>query len=42
MDTHQEEQEKVIEVDEDGGWVDTHHFAGKWNRIEEGSLQING
>ncbi|KAK7091001.1 ubiquitin-like-conjugating enzyme ATG3 [Littorina saxatilis] len=28
MDTHQEEQEKVIEEDDqDGGWVDTHHFA---------------
>ncbi|KAL3847399.1 hypothetical protein ACJMK2_018314 [Sinanodonta woodiana] len=27
VDNHQEEQEKVIEVDdEDGGWVDTHHF----------------
>ena len=30
VDTHQEEQEKLIEVDdEDGGWVDTHHYAGK-------------
>ena len=31
MDSHQENFEKVIEVDgdEDGGWVDTHHFAGK-------------
>ena len=30
MDSHQENFEKVIEVegDEDGGWVDTHHFAG--------------
>ena len=29
MDNHQEEQEKVIEEnDEDGGWVDTHHYAG--------------
>lgn len=28
MDTHQEEQEKVIEEnDQDGGWVDTHHYA---------------
>lgn len=28
MDTHQEDQEKVIEEeDEDGGWVDTHHFT---------------
>lgn len=28
MDTHQEEHEKVIEEqDEDGGWVDTHHYA---------------
>lgn len=28
MDSHQEEQEKVIEEeDQDGGWVDTHHFA---------------
>ena len=30
MDSHQENFEKVIEMegDEDGGWVDTHHFAG--------------
>lgn len=27
VDNHQEDQEKVIEVDDDGGWVDTHHFA---------------
>ena len=28
MDTHQEDQEKVIEEDDqDGGWVDTHHFT---------------
>ncbi|XP_076453829.1 ubiquitin-like-conjugating enzyme ATG3 [Babylonia areolata] len=28
MDTHQEDQEKVIEEDDqDGGWVDTHHFS---------------
>ena len=28
MDNHQEEQEKIIEEDDqDGGWVDTHHFA---------------
>ncbi|KAK3780536.1 hypothetical protein RRG08_032011 [Elysia crispata] len=28
MDTHQEDQEKIIEEeDEDGGWVDTHHFT---------------
>ncbi|XP_022337406.1 ubiquitin-like-conjugating enzyme ATG3 [Crassostrea virginica] len=27
VDSHKEEQEKVIEADdEDGGWVDTHHF----------------
>ena len=30
MDTHQEDQEKVIEEeDEDGGWVDTHHFTSE-------------
>ena len=31
MDSHSEEQEKVIEMegDDDGGWVDTHHFAGE-------------
>lgn len=30
VDSHKEEQEKVIEADdEDGGWVDTHHFPGK-------------
>jgi len=30
VDSHQENFEKVIEMegDEDGGWVDTHHFAG--------------
>ncbi|XP_033760193.1 ubiquitin-like-conjugating enzyme ATG3 [Pecten maximus] len=28
VDNHQEDQEKVIEEDEDGGWVDTHHFPG--------------
>ena len=30
MDSHQENFEKVIEIDgdEDGGWVDTHHYAG--------------
>jgi len=36
VDSHQENFEKVIEVegDEDGGWVDTHHFAGKRFLIE--------
>jgi len=31
VDSHQENFEKVIEVegDDDGGWVDTHHFAGR-------------
>ena len=30
MDNHQEDQEKVIEEeDEDGGWVDTHHFSSE-------------
>ena len=30
VDNHQVEQEKVIEEqDEDGGWVDTHHYSGK-------------
>ena len=30
VDNHQIEQEKVIEEqDEDGGWVDTHHYTGK-------------
>ena len=30
MDTHSNEQEKIIEVegDDDGGWVDTHHYGG--------------
>ncbi len=28
MDSHQEEQERVIEEEDgDGGWVDTHHYA---------------
>lgn len=31
VDSHKEEQEKIIEADdEDGGWVDTHHFPGKY------------
>ena len=24
---HQEENEAIVEPDEDGGWVDTHHFV---------------
>jgi len=30
MDSHQENFEKVIEMEgeDDGGWVDTHHYAG--------------
>ncbi|KAK7489367.1 hypothetical protein BaRGS_00019475 [Batillaria attramentaria] len=39
MDTHQEDQEKVIEEeDDDGGWVDTHHFATSENvaSLQEG------
>ena len=29
MDSHEEKHERVIEeADEDGGWVDTHHYAG--------------
>ena len=29
MDSHEEKHERVIEEeDEDGGWVDTHHYAG--------------
>ena len=28
MDSHREDQEKVIEEDDaEGGWVDTHHYA---------------
>ncbi|CAH1781682.1 unnamed protein product [Owenia fusiformis] len=27
LDNQKEEYEKVIEEDEDGGWVDTHHYA---------------
>lgn len=35
MDSHKEEQEKVIEADdEDGGWVDTHHFPGKCSVVD--------
>ena len=30
IDAHSEEQEKVIEMDDDdGGWVDTHHYASE-------------
>ncbi len=30
MDSHEEKNELVIEEDdEDGGWVDTHHYAGR-------------
>ena len=29
VDSYQEEQERIIEEsDGDGGWVDTHHYAG--------------
>ena len=32
--THKDEQEKIIEEEDgDGGWVDTHHYAGEWTRI---------
>ena len=32
VDSHQEEFEKIVnEEDGDGGWVDTHHFAGRWH-----------
>lgn len=35
MDTHQEDQEKVIEEeDEDGGWVDTHHYSRKGDSMQ--------
>lgn len=35
VDSHKEEQEKVIEADdEDGGWVDTHHFPGKCSGVD--------
>ena len=34
MDNHQEEQEMVIEEDDqDGGWVDTHHFASQYSNL---------
>ena len=26
MDTHSNDQEKIVEDENDGGWVDTHHF----------------
>ena len=30
MDSHEEKHERVIEEEDgDGGWVDTHHYAGK-------------
>jgi hypothetical protein len=40
MDSHQENMEKVIEIDGDGdgGWVDTHHFAGKPNFLLNGCI----
>ena len=42
VDNHREEHEKVIEeLDGDGGWVDTHHFAGKQN-CEVAGLGILG
>ena len=32
--THKDEQEKIIEEEDgDGGWVDTHHYAGGWTCI---------
>ncbi|XP_059163057.1 ubiquitin-like-conjugating enzyme ATG3 [Physella acuta] len=47
MDTHQEEQEKVIEEeDEDGGWVDTHHYStdSGVNSIQDdmGDMNLDG
>ena len=39
VDNHQVEQEKVIEeTDEDGGWVDTHHFSGKTKFLYNGNI----
>lgn len=44
VDNHQEDQEKVIEEenDADGGWVDTHHYAGniicKLSSIHHGAI----
>lgn len=30
MEDHSEKFEKVLEDDEEGGWVDTHHYADKY------------
>ncbi|KAL8559230.1 E2-like enzyme [Nucella lapillus] len=43
MDTHQEDQEKVIEEnDQDGGWVDTHHYAPSEtvSNVQEGMSEM--
>lgn len=36
VDNHQEDQEKVIEEqDEDGGWVDTHHYTDPQGQLQD-------
>ncbi len=36
---YNEENEKIIEHDNEGGWVDTHHFD-KTNEIEDKILEL--
>lgn len=43
MDSHQEEHERIIEeTDEDGGWVDTHHYADTGgNQVSEAMAEMS-
>lgn len=42
MDTHNNDQEKVIEEDDnDGGWVDTHHYDTSHSDIAEQVSEMN-
>lgn len=45
IDTHQEEQERVIEEEDgEGGWVDTHHYAESVAQVQEqvAEMKIDG
>lgn len=41
MDTHTDDQEKIVEEDDDGGWVDTHHFDPTHNELSEQIGELN-
>ncbi|ESN91640.1 hypothetical protein HELRODRAFT_185193 [Helobdella robusta] len=39
MDSHTADQEKIIEEDADGGWVDTHHYSST-NQVTEAVSEL--